>query len=450
MSCVTRFAPSPTGALHLGGARTAFFNWLFAQKHGGQFLLRVEDTDKARSSKEALSSILDGLAWLGLQHEGTPFFQSKQQARHQEVAHQLLKAGHAYWCDAPAQVPAHKRGAPSVETQEGEAGAKKTGPVLRFKIKRDGTTGFHDLTQGAVGAKGDSLNDFVLLRSDGSPTYMLAVVVDDHDMGITHVIRGVDHLTNAYHQVQLYQALGWKLPCFAHIPLIHGPDGAKLSKRHGALDINAYKESGFLKEAMLNALLRLGWGHGDQEIFSTQQAIGLFDLKDVSRAPARFDPKKLLALNGHYMRQMTPEVLLEALQPFMKETPDEAFKGRLLKGLQALAQRAETLQELARKAAIYQDTPVVLEEKAAKILTSAVLDTLALYVKMLKAHTEWTHEALEAATRAFAAQQDVGLGKIAQPLRAALTGSTVSPPLFEVMEVLGQDLTCQRLEHVLP
>ncbi|MBX6324324.1 MAG: glutamate--tRNA ligase, partial [Rhodospirillaceae bacterium] len=360
MSVVTRFAPSPTGFLHIGGARTALFNWLFARHHGGTFLLRIEDTDRERSTAAAIDAIFSGLRWLGIDWDGEALFQSSRASRHAEVAGQLVAAGKAYRCYATPEELAVMResqrrtGRPvrspwrdrdPVQVPAGVA------PTIRLRAPLDGETVVGDLVQGEIRVDNAQLDDMVLLRGDGTPTYMLAVVVDDHDMAVTHVIRGHDHLTNTFRQVQLYQALGWDIPAFAHIPLIHGPDGAKLSKRHGALGVEAYREMGFLPEAVRNYLLRLGWAHGDDEVISTEQAIAWFDLDGVGRSPARFDLAKLTNLNAHYLRQRDPASLLELVLPFIEERlgrpVDAAGRERLLRGLPGLQPRARARVELA-------------------------------------------------------------------------------------------------------
>jgi glutamyl-tRNA synthetase len=449
----TRFAPSPTGKLHLGGARTALFNWLYTKHQGGIFCVRVEDTDQARSSEESLASILDGLKWLGLDSDEPLVFQSQNAARHVVVANRLIEAGAAYWCDlsgealtalkeaarAEGRAPLYPSRTQSRPYQPGKS-------VLRFKMPQEGGTVFDDQVQGRVEVPNSQLDDLVLLRSDGSPTYMLSVVVDDHDMQITDVIRGADHLSNTPKQIQIYQALNWTVPRFAHIPLIHGADGAKLSKRHGALDVGAYREDGFLKDALLNALLRLGWGHGDQEIFSIKDAASLFSLQAVGRSAARFDPAKLSALNAHYMRMRDPEMLLEDVRPFLGNI-SPSFEKRLRQGLPSLALRAQTLKELALGARIYSDAASVLSAEG--VQAAGQDDLLRAYLDHLKAHERWTAGALEAMTRTFVDAQGVKLGPLAGVLRLALTGSKVSPPLFEVMTILGSELTIKRLESAL-
>lgn len=451
---VTRFAPSPTGKLHLGGARTALFNWLYTKHHGGIFCVRIEDTDKVRSSEESLASILDGLTWLGLESDKPLVFQSHNAARHEAVASQLLEAGAAYWCDLSSDALAVLKDAARAEGRAplypSRIQPKPYQPgksVLRFKMPQEGGTVFDDQVQGRVEIPNSQLDDLVLLRSDGSPTYMLSVVVDDHDMQITDVIRGADHLSNTPKQIQIYQALNWAVPRFAHIPLIHGADGAKLSKRHGALDVGAYREDGFLKDALLNALLRLGWGHGDQEIFSIKDAASLFSLQAVGRSPARFDPTKLRALNAHYMRVRDPQTLLEEVRPFVGDMT-VSFEGRLRQGLPSLALRAQTLKELALSARIYSDI-VAMMPSGGGIEGEEQVNLVRAYLDHLKTHEDWTEGGLEDMTRVFVAARGVKLGPLAGLLRLALTGSKVSPPLFEVMAILGPELTVQRLAFAL-
>lgn len=464
MSVVTRFAPSPTGFLHIGGARTALFNWLFARHHGGQFLLRIEDTDRQRSTQQAVDAIFDGLKWLGLEGDGEAVFQFARMDRHAEVARQLVAEGKAYYCyctpeelekireqqraeGKPMRYPGVWR---DRDPAEAPAGAK---PVVRLKAPQEGDTVINDLVQGEVCVANAQLDDMVLLRADGTPTYMLSVVVDDHDMGITHVIRGDDHLTNAFRQYQLYKACGWDVPQFAHIPLIHGPDGAKLSKRHGALGAEAYRDMGFLPEAMRNYLLRLGWGHGDDEIISTEQAVEWFDLAGVGRSPSRFDMTKLTNLNGHYLRQADDARLVELILPQVEAkagvSVDTEGKRRLTAGMAGMKERAKTLVELADSALFYvRPRPLALDDKAAKALDDAEARALLKEYVQSVASAEWTKQILEEAARVFAEGRGQKLGKVAQPLRAALTGSSVSPPIFEVMEVLGRAEAMARIEDV--
>jgi len=465
MTVVTRFAPSPTGFLHIGGARTALFNWLYARHHGGRFLLRIEDTDRARSTPEAVQAIFDGLKWLGLDWDDEPVFQFSRADRHKEVVQRLLDEGKAYYCYAskeeldamreaqraagqPVRYDGRWRDRDPSEAPEGVP------PVVRLKAPQDGETVIQDRVQGEVRVANAQLDDMILLRADGTPTYMLSVVVDDHDMGITHVIRGDDHLTNSFRQSQLYRALGWEPPVFAHIPLIHGPDGAKLSKRHGALGTDAYAEMGILPEAMRNALLRLGWGHGDDEVISTENAIAWFDLDGVGRSPARFDMAKLTNLNGIYLREADDARLVELIVPRIEETLGisltEAQKELLRAAMDGLKQRVKTLVELAEAALFYvRPRPLPFDQKALKQLGDAGRAALAGVKPLLEAETNWQRDVLEGIVRTYAENNDLKLGKVAQPLRAALSGSTVSPPIFEVMELLGKEETLARIEEAL-
>ncbi len=464
MSVVTRFAPSPTGYLHIGGARTALFNWLYARHHGGCFVLRIEDTDRKRSTPEAIAAILSGLRWLELDWDGEVVTQFARAERHAEVARHLLAEGKAYLCYCtPEELETMRRQARAEGRRmlydgrwrdrgpaEAPAGVE---PVVRFKAPRSGDTSITDLVQGPVTVANDQMDDMVLLRANGTPTYMLSVVVDDHDMGITHVIRGDDHLTNAFRQFHLYEALGWDVPAFAHIPLIHGPDGAKLSKRHGALGVEAYRDMGYLPEALRNYLLRLGWSHGDEEIISTEQAIEWFDLDAVGKAAARFDFAKLDSLNGHYIRAADDGRLLDllcpALEALLGRPVDEAGRRRLGAALPGLKPRAETLRALAENAAFYlRETPLPMTEKAAKHLTPEAREYLGQLQGVLAGQDDWSEAALEAAVREFAGSRELKLGAIAQPLRAVLTGSTTSPGLFEVMAVLGRAECLSRLAAV--
>ncbi|MCC7016081.1 MAG: glutamate--tRNA ligase [Rhodospirillales bacterium] len=469
MKVVTRFAPSPTGYLHIGGARTALFNWLFARHHrrhgdGGTFLLRIEDTDRARSTPEAVAAIIDGLSWLGLDWDGEPISQFARRERHAEAVRELLAAGRAYRCYCtPAELEemreqARREGRPvrydgrwrDRDPAEAPAGVA---PVIRLKAPTDGETVVDDLVQGEVRVANAQLDDMVLLRGDGTPTYMLAVVVDDRDMGITHVIRGDDHLTNTFRQVQLYRAFGWDSPRFAHIPLIHGPDGTKLSKRHGALGLEAYRDMGYLPEALRNYLLRLGWGHGDAEIIGDGQAIEWFDLSGVGRSPARFDFAKLDSLNGHYLRLAEDARLVDLVAHRVEKIVGAPLapeaRARLKRGMGGLKERAKTLRDLANGAAFYaRSRPLPISAKAAEILAGAE-DRLDRLATALASETDWAVAALESAVRRFAEAEGVKLGQVAQPLRAALTGEGVSPPIFEVMAVLGRDESLGRIEDAL-
>ena len=462
MSVVTRFAPSPTGYLHIGGARTALFNWLYARHHGGRYLLRIEDTDRQRSTQDAIRAIFDGLDWLGLQGDEGALFQSERQPRHAEVAHGLLETGGAYRCFATQEELEQMRAAQRAaglpirydgrwrgrDPAEAPAGVP---PVIRLKAPQSGETVIDDLVQGEVRVDNAQLDDMVLLRADGTPTYMLSVVVDDHDMGVTHVIRGDDHLTNAFRQTQLYRALGWDVPRFGHVPLIHGPDGAKLSKRHGALGVDAYRDMGILPEAMRNYLLRLGWAHGDDEIIGTEKAIAWFDTSAIGRSPARLDMAKLLNLNAHYLRAADEKVLLEDVLRRLRNAglePGDAAIERLRQGLPGLKMRAKTLVELAESAVFYvTPSPLQRDGKAAAIFDGA-RDVLDGWLRAT-AGTPWEAAALEEATRRFAESRGLKLGAVAQPLRAALTGTTVSPPVFEVLAILGRAEAAARIGDVV-
>ncbi len=464
MSIRTRFAPSPTGYLHIGGARTALFNWLYARHHGGAFLLRIEDTDRDRSTPEATAAIFEALRWLELDWDEEPVFQSTRAARHAAAAGQLLDAGQAYPCYASQAELAEMRERARAEKRpmrydgrwrDRDPGEAPPGvpPVIRLKAPQTGETVIDDLVQGRVTVPNDQLDDMVLLRADGTPTYMLAVVVDDHDMAISHVVRGDDHLTNAFRQWQIYQALGWRPPRFAHIPLIHGPDGAKLSKRHAALGAEAYREMGFLPEAMNNYLLRLGWGHGDDEIISRDEAIRWFDLDGVGRAPARFDLAKLTSLNAHYLRAADDSrlawLVLARLAPKLGDRLDPAAGERLRRGMPGLKNRAKTVEELAENALFYAVSgPVPMQDAARSLLTETAKRHLHIVRDCLDGLEDWTAPSLEASVRAYAdslADSGTRLGTVAQGLRAALTGMKASPPIFDVMEVLGRTETIARL-----
>jgi glutamyl-tRNA synthetase len=469
MTVVTRFAPSPTGFLHIGGARTALYNWLFARHHaqygsGGRFLLRIEDTDRKRSSDEAVAAINDGLRWLGLDWDGEAVSQFSGAARHREVAEQLLAEGKAYKCYCSPEELQEMRDTARAEGRsmrydgrwrDREPAEAPDGiePVIRMKAPLDGETVIPDLVQGDVTVAHDQLDDMILLRADGTPTYMLAVVVDDHDMGVTHVIRGDDHLTNAFRQTQIYRLLGWEVPEFAHIPLIHGVDGAKLSKRHGALGVEAYRDMGFLPEALCNYLLRLGWSHGDDEIISTDQAIEWFGLDTIGRGAARFDVDKLTSLNGTYIRQTDDARLVELVLPLLNKTLDgqlsEDTEPRLAKGMAGLKERAKNILALSESAEIYARVrPLALDEKALSLVEGEGRDHLQALARQLTDHKDWQDEELQNLVRAYAEQADVKMGKAAQPLRAALTGRAVSPSIFEVMEILGRDETLGRIEDI--
>jgi glutamyl-tRNA synthetase len=479
---VTRFAPSPTGYLHIGSARTALFNWLYARHTGGRFLLRIEDTDRERSTEAALKAILDGLKWLELDWDGEPLYQFARAERHCQVAQQMLAAGNAYRCYlTPDELKAMQgaiaaerdlartekrppRGPQTIQSPWRDRDPKEAPadvqPVLRLRAPREGETAIDDRVLGRVVVPNTQLDDMIIVRSDGTPTYNLAVVVDDHDMGVTHVIRGVDHLTNTARQVQIYRAMGWDVPVMAHIPLIHGPDGAKLSKRHGALGVEAYRAMGFLPAGLRNYLVRLGWSHGDDEIFSTEQMIEWFDIADVNKAPARLDFAKLADVNAHYIRQAGDEALMQRIQeflPFLES--DGADSGpellaafsrigwdRLSAALPSLKGRAKTLKELVDGAGyLIAERPIALEDKAATALDAGARGVLARLLPQLEAAPDWQAATLEGIVRAFAEAEGAKLGAVAQPLRAALTGKAVSPPVFDVMAALDREEALARI-----
>ena len=458
---VTRFAPSPTGFLHIGGARTALFNWLFARHHGGKALLRIEDTDRKRSTQEAIDAIIDGLDWLGLDWDDETVFQSERGSRHVEVAEKLLEHGFAYKCFATPEELEEMRAAQRAARQplrydgrwrhRDATDAPLGAPfVIRLKTPETGETTIQDVVQGSVTVANAEIDDYIILRADGTPTYMLAAVVDDHDMGVTHIIRGDDHLNNAFRQLPIYRAMqeiegDWADPIYAHIPLIHGSDGAKLSKRHGALGVETYRdEMGILPEALFNYLLRLGWGHGDREEFTRDQAIELFDLDGVGRSASRFDLKKLEHLNGHYIREADDARLAKLVA---KQLGDGADIGLLTEAMPVLKVRAKNVNELAEGAEfLFKQRPLELTEKAAALLDNEARTRLALLSSRYKAENHWTIEALEATTKSIAEELEVGLGKLAQPLRAALTGTTTSPGIFDVLVLLGRDEALARID----
>jgi len=456
---VTRFAPSPTGYLHIGGARTALFNWLYARHHGGTYLLRVEDTDRARSTEPAIDAIFDGLNWLGLGGDKDPVFQFARSDRHAAVARALIDGGNAYRCYMTQEELAALR----LKAQEERRTFRLESPwrdaspaqepagkpfVVRIKAPREGETVIDDLVQGSVTVRNEEIDDFVLLRSDGTPTYMLAVVVDDHDMGVTHVLRGDDHLNNAFRQLVIIDAMGaiegWERPIYGHVPLIHGSDGAKLSKRHGALGVDAYRDDlGILPEALFNYLLRLGWGHGDDEIISREQAVAWFDMVDVGKSPSRFDLAKLQNLNGHYLREAGDERLAKFTA---KRVGTSADLDMLTKAMPVLKVRAKDLNELADSAAfLFATRPLTLTDKAAALLTDEARDRLALVHDRLAVVEDWSLTELEAHLKALAEEFGLGLGKLAQPLRAVLTGQTTSPGIFDVLVLLGRDESLARI-----
>jgi len=465
---VTRFAPSPTGFLHIGGARTALFNWLFSKHGGGKMLLRIEDTDRTRSTQEAVDAILDGLSWLGLDWDGDPVSQFSRVDRHKEVVEQMLAAGTAYRCySSPEELDAMREkaraeGKPprydgtwrNKDASEAPAGID---PVIRIKAPQDGETVVDDMVQGRVVIPNKDLDDFVLMRSDGTPTYMLAVVVDDHDMGITHIIRGVDHLTNAARQTLIFRALGWDVPAMAHIPLIHGPDGAKLSKRHGATGAETYRAMGYLPQAMRNYLARLGWSHGDEEIMSLEDMIKWFGMDAVGQSAARFDFKKLENLNGHYMRATDDAELLGHWKVYLAHAEngetvlswmsDPANEKTALTALPGLKERAKTLVELTDSASyLWRQRPLDADEKARKILDGDAKAVLRDLHAVLSDVADWAAEPLEAAVKAYAEKKELKLGKVAQPLRAALTGRGTSPGIYDVLIALGREESLARIQ----
>ena len=457
---VTRFAPSPTGYLHLGGARTALFNWLYARHHGGTALLRIEDTDSKRSTQDAIDKIIEGLDWLGLDYDAPPVFQSERAERHREVALQLLSQGDAYKCFAtPEELEAmrtEQRANKQPLRYDGRwrdrdpADAPHDAPyTVRLKTPVEGETIIEDAVQGRVAVRNEEIDDYILLRADGTPTYMLAVVVDDHDMGCTHIIRGDDHLNNAFRQLPIIKAMGWDEPVYAHVPLIHGADGAKLSKRHGAVGVEAYRdELGVLPEALFNYLMRLGWGHGDREEFTKTEAIELFDLDGVGKSPSRFDLKKLLNLNGHHIRDADDARLAMLVAAKFDAEVDVDL---LTRGMPYLKVRAKDIGELAENASfLFAQRPLAMTEKAAKLLDDEGRARLADVSAALHAENDWTSETLEASTKALAERLDLGLGKLAQPMRAALTGTTTSPGIFDVLVLLGRDESLARIDAQLP
>ena len=458
---VTRFAPSPTGFLHIGGARTALLNWLYARANGGKFLLRIEDTDRARSTEGAIDAILDGMKWLELGHDGDVVFQFANAARHGEVAHELLTAGHAYRCYATQQELAEMREAQKAakaplrydgrwrdRIANAEEAARPS--VIRLKAPQTGSVTISDRVQGDVTVNNAELDDFILLRSDGTPTYMLSVVVDDHDMGVSHVIRGDDHLNNAFRQLALIRAMNWPEPVYAHVPLIHGSDGAKLSKRHGALGVDAYRdEFGYLAEAVNNYLLRLGWGHGDDEIISRAQAVEWFNIDDVGRSPSRFDFKKLGNLNAHYLREAEDDRLTALLATRLGGF-DADQSALITRAMPVLKPRSATLVELAQAVQfLIERSPISLDEKAQSLLDGAALVLLEKAQDAMANLPEWEMVGLEEAVRVVAQEAEVGLGKVAQPLRAALTGRGTSPGIFDVLMLLGREESLARIRNCL-
>jgi glutamyl-tRNA synthetase len=463
---VTRFAPSPTGYLHIGGARTALFNWAYAKGQKGKMLLRIEDTDRERSTQGAVDAILDGLKWLGLQWDGEAVSQFERADRHRDIAHELLKRGKAYYCYcSPEELDEMRKKAEAEKRpirydgtwRDRDASLAPAGvkPVIRFKAPQTGETVIDDNAQGRVVIPNKDLDDLIILRSDGNPTYNLSVVVDDHDMGVTHIVRGVDHLTNAARQTQIYLAMDWAVPSMTHVPLIHGPDGAKLSKRHGALGVEAYRAMGYLPAALRNYLARLGWSHGDDEIFSTEQLVEWFALDGIVKSAARFDFAKLENLNGHYIRHTADAELLEHFLTFLPHVEggpemlgqfDVPMKAKFLQALPGLKERAKTLVELKTSAAyLFAKRPLSMDDKAATLLNEEGKAALSAVLDVLKAASEWEGPALETAVKAHAETTGLKLGKVAQPLRAALTGTSTSPGIFDVLEVLGREESLGRI-----
>lgn len=457
MSVVTRFAPSPTGYLHIGGARTALFNWLFARANGGKYLLRIEDTDRERSTDAAVKAIFEGLEWLGLLGDEDPLFQSARAGRHAEVAQDMVSRGAAYRCYlTSAEIEALR-----VETRE--AGKPFRSPwrdrtdhpsdqayTIRLRAPLDGSTVIEDRVQGRVEIAHDQLDDLILLRSDGAPTYMLAVVVDDHDMGVTHVIRGDDHLTNAFRQLQIIRALGWAEPTYAHVPLIHGPDGAKLSKRHGALGVDAYREMGYLPEAMRNYLLRLGWSHGDDEIISTEQAIAWFNLDHIGRSPARLDFDKLASVNAHYLREADDDRLMNLWKNFAFRAnwrPDQGELAKVKRGMPLLKARSKTVPDLLKESAFLIAPGHRSDAKLnpASSIEPEQRQRLARLSDVLAKTPNWDAETISITLKDFAASEGVGLGKIGPPLRAVLTGGAPAPDLGNLLWLLGKDESLARM-----
>lgn len=454
MNIITRFAPSPTGFLHIGGARTALFNWLLARHYGGKFLLRIEDTDRERSTQEAVDAIFRGLEWLGINWDGEPVFQFSRAKHHVDLAKKLVESGKAYYCYCtPEELEEMRENAKNRGESQKYNGMwrdkdpkdapKDIKPVIRLKTPLDGETTVHDIVQGTVTVANNQLDDMVLVRSDDTPTFMLSVVVDDHDMNITHVIRGDDHLTNTFRQIQIYKAFGWKTPEFGHIPLIHGSDGAKLSKRHGALGIEEYKKIGFLPEAICNCLLRLGWSHGDDEIISREQAIEWFTTDNLGKSASRLDFAKLANLNQHYMKETDNNRLLKDLLAIIEDNISEEKQKRLLSGMNGLKQRSKTMLELKEIAAIYID-----EAKKSTVEESS-LDILKNIYEKLITVTEWNEEILEKTLREISADSNIPFGKIAQPVRNALTDRKITPGIFEMLAAFGKTESLKRINSVL-
>lgn len=456
MTVVTRFAPSPTGYLHIGGARTALFNWLFAKRHAGQYLLRIEDTDRARSTEAAISAIFDGLDWLGLEADGEPTFQFARAPRHREVAEEMVAKGTAFRCYCtPEEVEqlraeAHAEGrALRSPWRNGGIAPYDAAFAVRLRAPDDGEILNRDLVQGDVRIKASDLDDLVLLRADGNPTYMLSVVVDDHDMGVSHVIRGDDHLTNAARQIVIYQAMGWAIPQFAHIPLIHGQDGAKLSKRHGAPEVQAYRDMGYLPEAMCAYLMRLGWSPGHDDIISKEEAVALFDLAHVGKAPSRLDIDKLNSVNAHFLKlaedQRLSQLLLAHIDAQKRWAMSDTARARVQKAVSVLKNRAKTLDDLADQARFLILTrPLALDAKGQALVADAKERLRRLHNRLIS-ESDWENSALSSTLKAFVTEEGVGMGQVGPPLRAALTGGAPSPDIGQTLELLGRDEALARL-----
>lgn len=464
MTAITRFPPSPTGFMHIGNARTALFNWLYAKHTGGKFVVRIEDTDRKRHSEEAVQAIIDGLKWLGLDHDGEITSQFANQERHREVAEQLLAEGKAYKCYCSPEELQEMRDTARAQGKQtaydrrwrdsDQAAPEGIDPVIRIKAPLSGATTINDKVQGEVTVQNENLDDFIILRSDGTPTYMLSVVVDDYDMGITHIMRGDDHLNNTFRQKIVFDAMGWDVPEFAHLPLIHGPDGAKFSKRHGAQSVEEYRDMGYLPEAMRNYLLRLGWGHGDDEIIPTDQAIEWFDFDGIGKAAAKFDFAKLESINAHYIANMDNAELLSATLPFFKSRhevePDQEAQNRIIAHMDELKSRAKTLLQLTDESVFYaKSIPLSFDEKAGNMLNQEAVEILNALSSALE-NADWDTESIQNACKSVADElRDGKLGKVAMPLRAALTGTTVSPSIFKAVEILGLEETLSRIQSAL-
>lgn len=457
MTIITRFAPSPTGYLHIGGARTALFNYLYAKKNGGKYLLRVEDTDVKRSTEEAKQAILDSLNWLGIKHDGEVVYQMARSSRHAEVAHELVANGKAYYCYTPQEeINAQREEAQakgesflfrSIWRDSNQTPPDAINPVVRIKAEYEGETIVNDLVQGRVVVKNEILDDMVILRSDGTPTYMLAVVVDDHDMGVTHVIRGDDHLNNTFRQIMIYKAMGWNIPEFGHIPLIHGSDGAKLSKRHGALSAFEYKNMGILPEALLNHLLRLGWSHGNEEIITVAQALEWFDIKDVNKGASRFDMTKLLNINSHYIKEATSERLITEMREFI-EIP-EKFIARLSNGLDAIKIRAKTILDLVEQSKFYMTDDLVYSDDIKQKMTPEKQDLLKKILHLLEKIENWEHDNIKLIVEDFLNSNGLKMGNFGEVVRFAVTASVSSPSMFEVLSIVGKKDSIMRIQNFL-